>query len=278
MDESKNCQYSGNCSPTETCCPEGYSFVQDQELLLEKVLNFSKSRGLDHLEELSGILARRPFHTYSLTRVQKSFVLVVERLVLLAELDIPFSFLTDKNLSLPERLNRLIAGCGIEEGSVSQVNYSRNQTEEGAEPRTRDCSRSKKAAENPLECRKVPPMSVLKYVSRHVDFVDVKDCHLICALIYIIRALETEKGLKLNKFSCHKLVSVSILLAQKYLIDDGFWNMSDYAAITGVKAESLTEMEIYLTEEILEWRVFVPYDDFIGVAASLLSIKVPRGY
>ena len=278
MNQTNNYQNIEYSSSYEATYLDGYSFVQDQELLLEQVFNFSKSRGLDHLEELSGILARRPFDSYSLTRVQKSFVLVVERLVLLAELDIPFSFLTDKNLSLPERLNRLIAGCGIEEGSVSQVNYSRNQTEEGAEPRTRDCSRSKKAAENPLECRKVPPMSVLKYVSRHVDFVDVKDCHLICALIYIIRALETEKGLKLNKFSCHKLVSVSILLAQKYLIDDGFWNMSDYAAITGVKPKMLKEIEIFLAEEVLEWRFFVSYDDFVGLAASLLSIKVPEGY
>ena len=278
MDESKNCQYSGNCSPTETCCPEGYSFVQDQELLLEKVFNFSKSRGLDHLEELSGILARRPFHTYSLTRVQKSFVLVVERLVLLAELDLPLSFIADKNLSLPDRVNRLLAGSDHQEGSASGANDSRNQTEQVEEPRNRRSPRSKKSPENPLQCQKVPPMSILKYVSRHVEFVQVKDCHLICALIYIIRALEAQQSLKLNKFSCHKLVSVSILLAQKYLIDDGFWNMSDYAAITGVKAESLTEMEIYLTEEILEWRVFVPYDDFIGVAASLLSIKVPRGY
>jgi len=79
-----------------------------------------------------------------------------------------------------------------------------------------------------------------------------KEC-LILALIYIDRAAEQCPGLVINNLTVHRLLLTGILLASKYLDDDGYDN-AHYAKVGDISTSEMNALEAALLQT-LTWRL-----------------------
>lgn len=99
-----------------------------------------------------------------------------------------------------------------------------------------------------------------------------KEC-LIIALIYIDRAAEQCPGLVIDNLTVHRLLLSGILLASKYMDDDGFDN-AHYAKVGDISTSEMNALEASLLQA-LDWRLHVLPQDYDWY--SELTCRVVHG-
>ena len=122
-----------------------------------------------------------------------------------------------------------------------------------------------------LKCKTPPPISLKDYIFRLTDLGCLSDSVLITALIYIIRIVAKNPELDFSSFNAHKIISTSLFLATKYVIDHGIWYLKDFGELSGVSARTLRKESSYMAQKLLDWDLFVPQKEFKQVRNLLVS-------
>ncbi len=105
----------------------------------------------------------------------------------------------------------------------------------------------------------VPQISIVQYLERLVSHLGMEKATLISSLIYIDRYCNYTKQ-NLNKFTIHRLILTSVLLALKFN-EDLIYKNSHYAVIGGVSLEELNTLE-YNFLKVVDFSLFIEKAEF----------------
>jgi hypothetical protein len=107
---------------------------------------------------------------------------------------------------------------------------------------------------------KIPGLTISKYLVRLVSFCDCSSNCYVVTLIYIDKIIKKHSEIVFDSFTSHRLLLSCLIIAIKYLDDDHYENKR-YADIFGLRLLELNNLE-RLTLQILEYNMFVSYDEF----------------
>ena len=249
-----------------------------EQNLVEEMPDLRDFMSKKEAKQLQKLLDWQGIEDFELKVLQKGFVKALESLVVVNELDQRQEGEPIRISPVESQVSKLIQVCLpqnqqiTEKGVEAQQNGENGQKVEQEAKMAQGGLRRKRGRSCPLRSKKVPPISLVTYFLRHERYLNVSDDELVVALIYILRASGNNKTLKLDRFSCHKLFSTSILLAKKYLLDVGSIRLEEFAFITGVNRDLLMKMEAYFLDSGLGWRLFVSPEEFTAVKRILASI------
>eukprot|EP00439_Symbiodinium_sp_Y106_P074294 s984_g14.t1 len=88
-------------------------------------------------------------------------------------------------------------------------------------------------------------------------------CHescLLLALVYIDRAVKMDSIVAVNKFTIHRLLAVSTVVAAK-IQDDLFFSNAHYARVCGLTLRELNNLEVHFIS-LLRWKLHVPVSEY----------------
>jgi len=123
-----------------------------------------------------------------------------------------------------------------------------------------DVDETNKATDLCFRSAEVPDISVKAYLARIVKYLPntTDDC-LLVALMYVQRMTTSRsRSISLNRWTVHRLLLASILIATKYM-EDEHMNNETFAIVGGISLSELNGLE----------RVFLTHIDYnCGVAPS----------
>ena len=123
----------------------------------------------------------------------------------------------------------------------------------------------------PFISKKIPSISIEKYLVRLVSHSKMEISTLILILIYIDKICKNNK-FRLNYFNIHKLIVTSMLVSIKYNEDDYFSN-SFYAKVGGVSITELNHLE-YEFLSLIDFELYVDEDLFSKYSNYILSVNL----
>ena len=123
----------------------------------------------------------------------------------------------------------------------------------------------------PFLSKKIPSISIEKYLVRLVSHSKMEISTLILILIYIDKICKNNK-FRLNYFNIHKLIVTSMLVSIKYNEDDYFSN-SFYAKVGGVSITELNHLE-YEFLSLIDFELYVDEDLFSKYSNYILSVNL----
>ena len=106
---------------------------------------------------------------------------------------------------------------------------------------------------------------IIYYINRIIKYFNCSDSFIILALIYINRLHQLNIGIKVNKYSIHRLIFTACVISCKFLEDDHFDN-GFYADVAGISLEELNILEIEMLKK-LDYNLYVKdseYDEYIN--------------
>ena len=123
----------------------------------------------------------------------------------------------------------------------------------------------------PFLSKKIPSISIEKYLVRLVSHSKMEISTLILILIYIDKICKNNK-FRLNFFNIHKFIVTSMLVSIKYNEDDFFSN-SFYAKVGGVSKTELNTLE-YIFLSLIDFELYVDDDLYNKYSSYILSVNV----
>ena len=123
----------------------------------------------------------------------------------------------------------------------------------------------------PFLSKKIPSISIEKYLERLISHTKMEISTLILILIYIDKICKNNK-FRLNYFNIHKLIVTSMLVSIKYNEDDYFSN-SFYAKVGGVSITELNHLE-YEFLSLIDFELYVDEDLFSKYSNYILSVNL----
>ena len=117
-----------------------------------------------------------------------------------------------------------------------------------------------------FDIKKIPKISIKKYIRRIVKYAKPEPSSLISALIYLDKICETQ-NIVLTKKNIYKLLLICIMLSMKFNEDDVNSN-AFFAKVGGIDLENLNPIENQ-TYKILNFEFFIDdnlfhvYEDYI---------------
>ena len=123
----------------------------------------------------------------------------------------------------------------------------------------------------PFISKKIPSISIEKYLERLISHTKMEISTLILILIYIDKICKNNK-FRLNYFNIHKLIVTSMLISIKYNEDDFFSN-SFYAKVGGVSITELNHLE-YEFLSLIDFELYVDEDLFSKYSNYILSVNL----
>ena len=123
----------------------------------------------------------------------------------------------------------------------------------------------------PFISKKIPSISIEKYLERLISHTKMEISTLILILIYIDKICKNNK-FRLNYFNIHKLIVTSMLVSIKYNEDDYFSN-SFYAKVGGVSITELNHLE-YEFLSLIDFELYVDEDLFSKYSNYILSVNL----
>lgn len=99
-------------------------------------------------------------------------------------------------------------------------------------------------------------LSIEDYIKRLITSLDISKNHIIVSLIYIDRL-----KIKFNYDNCHKLVLISLLIANKFLEDDNM-NNNFWANCGGISLNDINKFEIKFIKKI-NYMLYIQEEEFI---------------
>ena len=123
----------------------------------------------------------------------------------------------------------------------------------------------------PFISKKIPSISIEKYLERLISHTKMEISTLILILIYIDKICKNNK-FRLNYFNIHKLIVTSMLVSIKYNEDDYFSN-SFYAKVGGVSITELNHLE-YEFLSLIDFDLYVDEDLFSKYSNYILSVNL----
>ena len=123
----------------------------------------------------------------------------------------------------------------------------------------------------PFLSKKIPSISIEKYLVRLVSHSKMEISTLILILIYIDKICKNNK-FRLNFFNIHKFIVTSMLVSIKYNEDDFFSN-SFYAKVGGVSITELNHLE-YEFLSLIDFDLYVDDDLYSKYSNYILSVNI----
>ena len=123
----------------------------------------------------------------------------------------------------------------------------------------------------PFISKKIPSISIEKYLERLISHTKMEISTLILILIYIDKICKNNK-FRLNYFNIHKLIVTSMLVSIKYNEDDYFSN-SFYAKVGGVSITELNHLE-YEFLSLIDFDLYVDDDLYSKYSNYILSVNI----
>ena len=123
----------------------------------------------------------------------------------------------------------------------------------------------------PFLSKKIPSISIEKYLVRLVSHSKMEISTLILILIYIDKICKNNK-FRLNFFNIHKFIVTSMLVSIKYNEDDFFSN-SFYAKVGGVSIRELNHLE-YEFLSLIDFDLYVDDDLYSKYSNYILSVNI----
>ena len=123
----------------------------------------------------------------------------------------------------------------------------------------------------PFLSKKIPSISIEKYLLRLVSHSKMEISTLILILIYIDKICKNNK-FRLNFFNIHKFIVTSMLVSIKYNEDDFFSN-SFYAKVGGVSITELNHLE-YEFLSLIDFDLYVDDDLYSKYSNYILSVNI----
>ena len=123
----------------------------------------------------------------------------------------------------------------------------------------------------PFLSKKIPSISIEKYLVRLVSHSKMEISTLILILIYIDKICKNNK-FRLNFFNIHKFIVTSMLVSIKYNEDDFFSN-SFYAKVGGVSITELNYLE-YEFLSLIDFDLYVDDDLYSKYSNYILSVNI----
>ena len=123
----------------------------------------------------------------------------------------------------------------------------------------------------PFISKKIPSISIEKYLERLISHTKMEISTLILILIYIDKICKNNK-FRLNYFNIHKLIVTSMLISIKYNEDDFFSN-SFYAKVGGVSIRELNNLE-YEFLSLIDFDLYVDDDLYSKYSNYILSVNI----
>ena len=123
----------------------------------------------------------------------------------------------------------------------------------------------------PFISKKIPSISIEKYLERLISHTKMEISTLILILIYIDKICKNNK-FRLNYFNIHKLIVTSMLISIKYNEDDFFSN-SFYAKVGGVSITELNHLE-YEFLSLIDFDLYVDDDLYSKYSNYILSVNI----
>lgn len=109
----------------------------------------------------------------------------------------------------------------------------------------------------PFLSKKIPSVSIFKYLKRLSNYNKMNGSTLILMLIYIDKVCE-KYNFKLNFFIVHKIILASLICATKFN-EDFYYSMEYYSKSGGVKKQEIINLE-YEFLVMMNFSLFVEND------------------
>ena len=110
----------------------------------------------------------------------------------------------------------------------------------------------------------IPNISILNYLKRIVEYTNIEESTLICALIYIDTVAKNKKITNLN---IHKILFSAILASIKYN-EDKIYRNSYYSQIAGISLEELLKIENEFLN-LIQFKLFIDDDKYLSYKLAL---------
>ncbi len=94
-----------------------------------------------------------------------------------------------------------------------------------------------------FDAKKVPYISIKEYLARFAVYLKLEPSTYVVALVFIDRALQYNKGLRLTPLNIHRLLVTVITVSEK-IFNDHYWRNTDYAATGAITNEELNRLEL----------------------------------
>lgn len=115
-------------------------------------------------------------------------------------------------------------------------------------------------------CKKPPPISILKYLTRIVKYARPEPSTIILALI-LIDTLTESQNLQLTNLNIHRIILLSVVVAIKYN-EDEFYSNSFYAKVGGITLKEFNVLE-YKFLYSLDFYIFIDDEVFFKYKVHL---------
>lgn len=123
--------------------------------------------------------------------------------------------------------------------------------------------------DTPFSAASEPDLSIREHLLRIRKHLRCNKACLVLALVYIDRIVNTHPEVIINNMTVHRLMLAGILVASKFLDDDGFDN-AHYAQIGGISTKILNELEAQFLN-LLDWRLHVLSTEYEWYGAFVSS-------
>ena len=110
----------------------------------------------------------------------------------------------------------------------------------------------------------IPNISILNYLKRIVEYTNIEESTLICALIYIDTVAKNKKITNLN---IHKILFSAILASIKYN-EDKIYRNSYYSQIAGISLEELLKIENEFLN-LIQFKLFIDDNKYLSYKLAL---------
>ena len=110
----------------------------------------------------------------------------------------------------------------------------------------------------------IPNISILNYLKRIVEYTNIEESTLICALIYIDTVAKNKKITNLN---IHKILFSAILASIKYN-EDKIYRNNYYSQIAGISLEELLKIENEFLN-LIQFKLFIDDDKYLSYKLAL---------
>ena len=116
----------------------------------------------------------------------------------------------------------------------------------------------------------IPNISILVYLKRIVEYTNIEENTLICALIYIDTIAKKKT---ITNFNIHKILFSAILASIKFN-EDKIYQNSYYSQIAGISTQELFKIENEFLN-LIQFKLYIDEDKYLSYKLALeTSIKI----
>jgi hypothetical protein len=108
---------------------------------------------------------------------------------------------------------------------------------------------------------KIPKISILEYLYRIINYIEIERTTLISALIYMNRVLSLDSFF-LTEFNVHQILLMSIITSYK-MNEDNVYGNDFMSEVAGISLKNFNKLEIEFLD-LISYKLMIYEDEFLN--------------